>query len=75
MSSLRTKYQPNFGTMAEQCASARLPEPVVCCGTPVRNCGVHVCSIQAQSHRKFYEAGESYAAWVTRRDKGHADAQ
>ena len=58
-------YAPRFLPMAEQCASARLAEPIICCGAPPRRCGTHVCSPSyADANRRFLQAGEAYGRAV-----------
>ena len=41
-SALGRRFDEPYLPMAEQCAVARLAEPVVCCGEP-RHCGEQVC--------------------------------
>lgn len=58
-SALGRKFDARFAPMAEQCAVARLEQPVVCCGEP-RHCGRHECGASfAESHWRFWEAGQA----------------
>ena len=58
-------YAPHFAVMAEQCASARLAEPIICCGAKDRHCGKQVCTPSyTQAHKRFYAAGQAYGRAV-----------
>jgi len=53
-------FAGRFAPMAEQCALARLPEPVICCGQP-SHCGTHVCGASydtIERNHRFWLAGQ-----------------
>ena len=53
---------PRYAPMAEQCAVARLPQPVVCCGSP-RHCGRHVCQpSMAEANLRFFTVAKQATA-------------
>jgi hypothetical protein len=60
-------FEGKFAPMAEQCALARVPMPVVCCGEP-RLCGAHVCreSYAAVNGRFRDAAGRATVAALAR---------
>lgn len=56
---LGLRFDKRFAPMAEQCALARLGDPVICCGEP-RQCGVHICgSSWAVSNARFFASGQA----------------
>ena len=58
-SQLGLRFDTRFAPMAEQCALARLGDPVICCGEP-RQCGVHICgSSWAVSNARFFASGQA----------------
>lgn len=54
---LGRRFVGRYMPMAEQCAVARLDDPVVCCGEP-RRCGKHSCGTQwTRAYARFLQAG------------------
>jgi len=53
-------FTPAFLPMAEQCAVARLAEPIICCGAPMRHCGRQVCP-SSYVYKHFEKAANSAA--------------
>ena len=69
-SALAQHFSISFMPMAEQCALARLADPVVCCGEP-RRCGTHSCSSDSHSqsaaaNHRFWRAGRGAVQRMSR---------